>query len=107
VHRVQDAVSSSPQEAWSLVSMAALTHTTPRSLSRLFSQHVGTTPLAYLRGIRLALAQIALQAGGTVTAAAQAAGFQSDLQLRRAWRAAGCSGSPAGARAARALKVQP
>lgn len=62
--------------------------------ARLFGEHTGTTPLAYLRGIRLALARTALEAGSTVTAAAEAAGFHSDLQLRRAWLSAGLSGSP-------------
>lgn len=94
LHRVQDALSSAPREAWSVARMAALAHTTPRTLTRLFGAHAGITPLAYLRGIRLALARSALAAGSTVTAAADAAGFHSDLQLRRAWRAAGLSGSP-------------
>ena len=30
-----------------------------RTLTRLFGEHAGTTPLAYLRGIRLALARTA------------------------------------------------
>jgi len=94
LHRVQDALSSAPREDWSVARMAALAHTTPRTLTRLFGTHAGITPLAYLRGIRLALARSALSAGSTVTAAAEAAGFHSDLQLRRAWRAAGLSGSP-------------
>jgi transcriptional regulator GlxA family with amidase domain len=94
LHRVQDAVSRTPHEDWSVTRMAELAHTTPRTLTRLFGEHAGTTPLAYLRGIRLALARSALEAGSSVTAAADAAGFHSDLQLRRAWRAAGLSGSP-------------
>ncbi len=94
LHRVQDAVSRAPREAWSVARMAALAHTTPRTLTRLFGEHAGITPLAYLRGIRLALARTALEAGSTVTAAAEAAGFHSDLQLRRAWRATGRAGSP-------------
>jgi transcriptional regulator GlxA family with amidase domain len=94
LHRVQDAVSRTPGEGWSVTRMAELAHTTPRTLTRLFGEHAGITPLAYLRGIRLALARTALEAGSSVTAAAEAAGFHSDLQLRRAWRAAGLSGSP-------------
>jgi transcriptional regulator GlxA family with amidase domain len=94
LHRVQDAVSRAPREAWCVARMAELAHATPRTLSRLFGEHAGITPLAYLRGIRLALARSVLEAGSTVTAAADAAGFHSDLQLRRAWRAAGLAGSP-------------
>lgn len=94
LHRVQDAVSRTPREPWDVTRMAEVAHTTPRTLTRLFGEHAGTTPLAYLRGIRLALARTALEAGSTVTAAAEAAGFHSDLQLRRAWLSAGLSGSP-------------
>ena len=96
LHRVQDAVSRAPGEGWTLARMAEEVHTTPRSLSRLFQQHAGVTPLAYLRGIRLALARVALEAGASVSAAAEAAGFASDLQLRRAWHAAGWPGTPGG-----------
>ena len=94
LHRVQDAIARAPREAWDLTRMAAVAATTPRTLNRLFTEHAGTTPLAYLRGIRLALARTALEAGSSVGAAADAAGFHSDLQLRRAWHAAGLSGSP-------------
>ena len=94
LHRVQDAVSSAPCEPWDVARMAGVAHATPRTLTRLFAAHAGVTPLAYLRGIRLALARTALDAGSTVTAAAEAAGFHSDLQLRRAWQAAGLCGSP-------------
>ncbi len=94
LHRVQDALSAAPREPWSVARMAEFVHTTPRTLTRLFGEHAGTTPLAYLRGIRLALARTALEAGSSVGAAAEAAGFHSDLQLRRAWHAAGLSGSP-------------
>jgi transcriptional regulator GlxA family with amidase domain len=98
LHRVQDAVSRAPREPWSAERMAELANTTPRTLNRLFSQHAGTTPLAYLRSIRLALARQALEAGASVGRAAEAAGFSSDLQLRRAWQALGEVGAPSGRR---------
>jgi transcriptional regulator GlxA family with amidase domain len=94
LHRVQDEVSRAPRQPWNAARMAAVAHATPRTLSRLFAAHAGTTPVAYLRGIRLAAAQAALQAGSSVARAAEAAGFGSDLQLRRAWRAAGAPGAP-------------
>ena len=96
LHRVQDAVSRAPQEPWDAQRMAALASTTPRTLSRLFTQHAGTTPLGYVRGIRMALARSALAAGSSVAQAAEAAGFSSDLQLRRAWQALGEPGAPSG-----------
>ena len=98
LHRVQDALSLAPREDWPLERMAALAATTPRTLSRLFAQHAGTSPQAYLRGVRLAVARNALQAGASVAAASEAAGFSAELQLRRAWSAAGWPGSPSGAR---------
>jgi transcriptional regulator GlxA family with amidase domain len=98
LHRVQDALSQAPREDWPLARMAALAATTPRTLSRLFAQHAGTSPQAYLRGVRLAVARNALQAGASVAAASEAAGFSAELQLRRAWAAAGWPGSPSQAR---------
>lgn len=94
VHRVQDAVGSQPQAQWTVTRMAQVACTSPRHLARLFDEHVGPSPLAYLRGIRLALAQQALRAGQSVSQAAETAGFSSDTQLRRAWHAAGQAGSP-------------
>jgi transcriptional regulator GlxA family with amidase domain len=95
LHRVQDAVARAPQDDWSADRLAAVASTTPRTLNRLFSQHAGVTPLAYVRGIRVALARQALAAGSSVARAAEAAGFRSDLQLRRAWQAVAAPDAPA------------
>ncbi|CAM4119201.1 GlxA family transcriptional regulator [Roseateles saccharophilus] len=98
LHRVQDALSRAPAEDWPLERMAELAATTPRTLSRLFAQHAGTSPQAWLRSVRLAVARHNLQAGASVAAASEAAGFNSELQLRRAWAAAGWAGTPSSAR---------
>jgi transcriptional regulator GlxA family with amidase domain len=97
LHRVQDAVSSEPQREWTVPRMADVGHTSPRHLTRLFLDHAGTAPLQYLRRIRLAVAQAALQSGRNVTQAAEMAGFSSDTQLRRAWRQFGLGGRPSDA----------
>ncbi|MBI3345874.1 MAG: helix-turn-helix domain-containing protein [Burkholderiales bacterium] len=102
LHRLQNAISQAPQQDWPLERMAELATTTPRTLSRLFAQHAGTSPQAWLRGVRLAMARRALEAGASVAAASEAAGFSAELQLRRAWAAAGWPGSPSGARRRRA-----
>lgn len=94
LHRVQDAVSSAPQHRWGLPEMAAVACTSPRHLSRVFATHTGVTPLQYLRDIRLAVAEAALNAGRNVTQSAALAGFASDTQLRRAWRQQGKRGTP-------------
>ena len=94
LHRVQDAVAQAPQQEWSVAAMAAVACTSPRHLTRLFVEHAGIAPLAWLRRIRLATAEAALRAGHQVTQAAALAGFNSDTQLRRAWHQFGRSGTP-------------
>jgi transcriptional regulator GlxA family with amidase domain len=98
VHRVQDAVGQQPLAGWTAGRMAEVACTSPRHLARLFDDHVGQAPLAYLRSIRLALAEQALAAGHAVGRAAEMAGFSSDTQLRRAWHAAGKAGTPSAGR---------
>ncbi|HSV60528.1 MAG TPA: helix-turn-helix domain-containing protein [Variovorax sp.] len=97
LHRVQDAVSEKPHDEWNVPRMADVAHTSPRHLTRLFVEHAGVAPLTYLRRLRLASAQLALQAGASVTRAAEMSGFGSDTQLRRAWRQFGLEGSPSAA----------
>lgn len=94
VHRVQDAVSQHPQDDWTVPRMADCGHTSPRHLARLFEEHAGISPLAYLQRIRLSVAQAGLQRGMGVTQAAHLAGFSSDTQLRRAWHRHGLHGRP-------------
>ncbi len=97
LHRVQDALSHEPARRWDLDSMSELAHTSPRHLTRLFVEHAKVAPLAYLRQIRLAVAQQALRSGRNVTQAAEMAGFSSDTQLRRAWHQFGQGGTPSSA----------
>jgi transcriptional regulator GlxA family with amidase domain len=94
VHKVQDAVSQATRADWSLARMADVACTSTRHLTRLFETHAGVAPLQYVRGIRLAAAQTALQSGLNVNQAADLAGFSSDTQLRRAWHQAGLAGTP-------------
>ena len=94
LHRVQDAIGQQPQSPWNVPAMAEVAHTSPRHLTRLFLEHAGIAPLQYLRRIRLATAEVALQSGRNVTQAAELAGFSSDTQLRRAWHQFGRSGTP-------------
>jgi transcriptional regulator GlxA family with amidase domain len=94
VHRVQDAVSEQPTRHWTLERMAEVAHTSSRHLTRLFIEHTGATPLQYLRIVRVALAEMSLRAGHSVTRAAELAGFRSDTQLRRAWHGLGQRATP-------------
>jgi len=94
LHRVQDAVGAQPRKDWTVPRMAAVGHSSPRHLTRLFLEHAGIAPLQYLRRIRLAVAQAALASGRNVTQAAEIAGFSSDTQLRRTWHQFGLDGTP-------------
>jgi transcriptional regulator GlxA family with amidase domain len=85
VHRVQDAITSRPERAWSMATLASVGHATERHLLRLFIDHARVSPLHYLRLIRLERARQSLECGASVSQSAKAAGFSSSLQLRRAW----------------------
>jgi transcriptional regulator GlxA family with amidase domain len=86
VHRVQDAIAADSKRNWDMATLAAVGHVSVRHLLRLFSENAGVSPLQFLETIRLDRARKALERGANVTRAADAAGFQSGLQLRRAWR---------------------
>jgi transcriptional regulator GlxA family with amidase domain len=86
VHRVQDAVCADPARDWTMAQLADIGHVTQRHLLRLFTAHTAVSPLGYLQAIRLERARQNLARGASVARAAQEAGFNSDLQLRRAWR---------------------
>ncbi len=87
VHRAQDAILADPARDWTLALVAAAAATSVRHLSRLFRDEAGVTVLAYLHGIRIAMAREALATTGwNVDRVAESAGFRSAHQLRRVWR---------------------
>lgn len=94
VHRVQDALSQAPQQAWTAETIAEVACTSTRHINRLFDEHVGMSALDFLRTIRVELAAKALQNGKSVAQAAALCGFSSDLQMRRAWKASGKESLP-------------
>lgn len=83
VHRVQDAVSAEPAAAWPLAAMAELACVTPRHLARLFREHAGCSPHAWLQDLRVALAEKAIGAGRAPKQALAEAGIAGDRQWRR------------------------
>lgn len=105
VHRTQDAISAAPERDWDMAAMAALGHVTERHLLRLFLRHAGVSPLQFLQAIRLERARQSLEHGASVTGAAEAAGFRSGLQLRRAWNRK-WGGSPRDASLAGSLDIE-
>ncbi|MDR3724703.1 MAG: methylated-DNA--[protein]-cysteine S-methyltransferase [Terracidiphilus sp.] len=61
----------------SLAELASLSGLSPHAVRRLFTSRMGTSPLAYQRGLRAARLRTALKRGATVTDAIYAAGFSS------------------------------
>ncbi|MGK5557423.1 GlxA family transcriptional regulator [Actinomadura kijaniata] len=80
-----DAVVADPAADHSAVAMAARAGVSVRHLTRLFRDHVGDTPAAYVEAVRVEAAQASLDAGESVAEAAARAGFGSDESLRRAF----------------------
>jgi transcriptional regulator GlxA family with amidase domain len=99
VHKVQDAISAEPEHGWNMADLARVGHVTERHLLRLFMDHAGASPMQCLQAIRLERARQSLEHGASVTAAAEVSGFQSSLNLRRAWNKK-WGGSPRDARRA-------
>jgi transcriptional regulator GlxA family with amidase domain len=85
VHKVQDAISAEPERDWDMAALAGVGHVTERHLLRLFMDHAGASPMQCLQTIRLERARQSLEHGASVTDAAEASGFRSSLNLRRAW----------------------
>jgi len=87
VHSAQDLVVRDPAHGWSVAELAGRAHTSPRNLGRLFQEHAGISPQAYVRRIRTAAARELLdQPGLGLDQVAEMVGFSSAEQLRRAWK---------------------
>jgi transcriptional regulator GlxA family with amidase domain len=86
IHRVQDAIAADPARAWSLQSLGALAHASPRHLSRLFNDSAGMSVTDYVNRLRLTRARELLEHTRLdMEAVAERCGFGSTRQLRRAW----------------------
>ncbi|GLX23302.1 MULTISPECIES: AraC family transcriptional regulator [Streptomyces] len=92
VRRAVAFIESQPDAPIGLAEMAAAAAVTPRALQYAFRRHLGTTPTAYLRRTRLALAHADLVAADpardTVTAIANRWGFHHQGRFSAAYRAA-------------------
>ncbi|MFE1831296.1 AraC family transcriptional regulator [Streptomyces yangpuensis] len=92
VRRAVAFIESHPEAEIGLTEMAAAAGVTPRALQYAFRRHLGTTPTAHLRRVRLALAHEELIAADpardTVTAVAHRWGFHHQSRFAAAYRAA-------------------
>ncbi|MEV8632265.1 GlxA family transcriptional regulator [Streptosporangium sp. NPDC051023] len=82
---VLDAVAADPAGDHSVSRLAARAGLSARHLTRLFRSEVGTTPAKYVELIRFDAAKSMLDAGHSVTSAAERAGYGSSESLRRAF----------------------
>ena len=87
VHSAQDLVVRDPAHGWTVDELAERAHTSPRHLARLFQQHAGIAPQAFIRKIRTAAARELLrQPDLNLNLVAEMVGFSSAEQMRRAWK---------------------
>ncbi|GAA3470765.1 hypothetical protein GCM10018965_053180 [Nonomuraea roseola] len=83
VHRIQDLIESRFTERLPLRLLAKAAGCSERTVTRLFRQATGLTPLAYPSTLRLERAEHLLRQGATIEAAAREAGFRDARTLRR------------------------
>ncbi|SEL51113.1 AraC family transcriptional regulator [Streptacidiphilus jiangxiensis] len=85
-----DAVRADPAHPWTTAELAALVSIGPRALQAAFRRHLGRTPTAFLRDVRLERAHADLQAADpTVTGVAEIAerwGFTHQPRFAAAYR---------------------
>jgi transcriptional regulator GlxA family with amidase domain len=85
--RLVEAIAADPAGDHSTAAMAARVGVSRRHLSRLFAEHVGTTPAREVKRVRVTVAQSLLAAnGGRLPDVAARAGFGSPETMRRAFR---------------------
>ncbi|WBB79557.1 DJ-1/PfpI family protein [Micromonospora sp. WMMD882] len=82
-HRAQDVIDARFPERLPLAELAAAGGVAERTLTRLFRQATGLTPLGYQNLLRTERAEHLIGHGATVEAAARAVGFADARMLRR------------------------
>ncbi len=81
------AVLAQPALAWSVEQMSEQAHLSRAQLMRLFKQHVGMSPHAFVNRIRLqAAAQLLRQTADSVLQIALSVGFQSETHFGKAFK---------------------
>ena len=83
VHRVQDLIDSRFADPLPLADLGRAGGVSARTLTRLFADTVGLTPLRYQQTLRVERAEHLIGHGVTVDAAARAVGFTDARMLRR------------------------
>ena len=80
------AMLESPEQPWTVESLAARCHLSRAAFARLFAQHAGTSPLELLTSLRMELASRLLALGEQDTATiGEAVGYRSEAAFNRAF----------------------
>jgi transcriptional regulator GlxA family with amidase domain len=82
---VFDAVAADPGANHSVPELAARAAMSPRHMTRLFREELGTTPARYVEAVRFDSAKAAIEGGHSIGEAAERAGYGSPESLRRAF----------------------
>lgn len=85
LRRVIEHVSDDPTRGYSVEELARIGQVSPRHLTRLFHNELGTTPMRYVEDVRLDRARLYLETGHPITRAAELAGFGGSESMRRAF----------------------
>jgi transcriptional regulator GlxA family with amidase domain len=83
LRRLLDVIAQDPAAEHTLAAMSNLASVSPRTVTRLFHEHLQTTPARYVESVRIEAAKGLLQQGSTVARAATLSGFGSAETLRR------------------------
>lgn len=83
VHRLQDLIDAHFDTQLPLSTLAKATGVSPRTVTRLFGQATGLTPLRYQHQLRTERAEHLITQGATIESAARAVGFEDARMLRR------------------------
>ncbi|WP_020673718.1 GlxA family transcriptional regulator [Amycolatopsis nigrescens] len=83
VHRIQDVIDARFAERLPLTELSRAAECSERTLTRLFAQATGLTPLRYQQLLRLERAEHLIGQGTAVETAARAVGFEDARMLRR------------------------
>lgn len=83
VHRIQDVIEARLAERLPLAELARLAACSERTVTRMFTEATGLTPLRYQQMLRKERAEQLIGQGESVELAARAVGFQDARMLRR------------------------
>lgn len=87
LHGLLGRIIQNPEQEWSIQAMASVAHLSRSQLIRLFNQHLGVSPHAFVHKLRLQKAAMLLkQSNHSVLAVALSSGFLSETHFSKAFK---------------------